>query len=414
MLIGSTYAWFTDSVTSGRNKITAGNLDLEVEYTNDGENWQPLEEGSDVFGNGLFEPGYTRVAAFRTKNVGTLALKYQMSIDILDETPGVNVYGDEFKLSDHLTLRALLQQANYIGDIALSYAFSERKNSLAYEEQQLGELITSHDYRDGNCQLLPGEDGNQYLIVEIAMPETVGNEANYREENIPQIDFSVRFSATQFPYESDSFDSQYDKDAKYPITTDKDLQKALAKGGDIALSADIEDAATVRIGSSTTLDLNEKKLSSMMVDTANAGNVEISNGTINQLPKDETINLTYPFAFTVWEGSDVTLKNVVINATSENDPTGHNNNAVNVDMGGVLKLESGTVINGNIFVQPTGKLFIQDGVTVNFAPAGSTGAWWGDVEITGGRFSIDVTSRVDTEKYNVEKDADGYYAVTAK
>ena len=28
MLIGSTFAWFTDSVTSGRNKITAGNLDV--------------------------------------------------------------------------------------------------------------------------------------------------------------------------------------------------------------------------------------------------------------------------------------------------------------------------------------------------------------------------------------------------
>lgn len=32
MLIGSTFAWFTDSVTSGNNKIIAGNLDIELGY----------------------------------------------------------------------------------------------------------------------------------------------------------------------------------------------------------------------------------------------------------------------------------------------------------------------------------------------------------------------------------------------
>ena len=30
MLIGTTFAWFTDSVTSGKNKIVAGNLDIDL------------------------------------------------------------------------------------------------------------------------------------------------------------------------------------------------------------------------------------------------------------------------------------------------------------------------------------------------------------------------------------------------
>ena len=34
MLIGSTFAWFTDSVTSGNNKIVAGNLDVALYHTN--------------------------------------------------------------------------------------------------------------------------------------------------------------------------------------------------------------------------------------------------------------------------------------------------------------------------------------------------------------------------------------------
>lgn len=38
MLIGTTFAWFTDTASTGVNKIQAGNLDIEVKYTLDGEN----------------------------------------------------------------------------------------------------------------------------------------------------------------------------------------------------------------------------------------------------------------------------------------------------------------------------------------------------------------------------------------
>ena len=34
MLLGTTLAWFTDSVSSGVNRIQAGNLDAEVTHTN--------------------------------------------------------------------------------------------------------------------------------------------------------------------------------------------------------------------------------------------------------------------------------------------------------------------------------------------------------------------------------------------
>ena len=37
MLVGATFAWFTDTASTGVNKIQAGNLDIEVEYTLDGE-----------------------------------------------------------------------------------------------------------------------------------------------------------------------------------------------------------------------------------------------------------------------------------------------------------------------------------------------------------------------------------------
>ena len=75
MLLSTTFAWFTDSVASGSNVITAGNLDIVVEYTLDGENWNPLDGATDLFQKDLWEPGHTEVVALRITNNGSLALK---------------------------------------------------------------------------------------------------------------------------------------------------------------------------------------------------------------------------------------------------------------------------------------------------------------------------------------------------
>ena len=56
MLIGTTFAWFTDTASTGVNKIVAGHLDIEVEYTLDGETWNDLDEATDIFQKGLWEP----------------------------------------------------------------------------------------------------------------------------------------------------------------------------------------------------------------------------------------------------------------------------------------------------------------------------------------------------------------------
>ncbi len=112
MLIGTTFAWFTDSVVNTGNRIQAGDLDIEVEYSVDGQTWAPLELDTNVFGGGLYEPGYTKVAAFRISNTGTLAARYKLDVNILAEKAGINVYGEEFLLSDYLEPDALICQAN--------------------------------------------------------------------------------------------------------------------------------------------------------------------------------------------------------------------------------------------------------------------------------------------------------------
>ena len=118
MLVGSTFAWFTDSVTSGRNKITAGNLDIKVEYAkagaaDDGEinedEWKTVKDSSEIFDDeALWEPGHTEYVYLRIRNVGNLALKYNFAVAAYGDAYGnpeksyTSLAGGTTKLSKHL------------------------------------------------------------------------------------------------------------------------------------------------------------------------------------------------------------------------------------------------------------------------------------------------------------------------
>ena len=82
MLLGTTFAWFTDSVSSANNIITSGNLDIELYYQNDEvkDDWAELDADTNVFKKNTFwEPGHTEVVYLKIKNAGTLALKRKYS-----------------------------------------------------------------------------------------------------------------------------------------------------------------------------------------------------------------------------------------------------------------------------------------------------------------------------------------------
>ena len=78
MLIGTTWAWFTDSVTSAGNKIQSGTLkvDLLVKGGNTGytDYTSVKEDKKPVFDYELWEPGYTLVTYAKVVNEGSLAL----------------------------------------------------------------------------------------------------------------------------------------------------------------------------------------------------------------------------------------------------------------------------------------------------------------------------------------------------
>ncbi len=122
MLVGSTFAWFTDSVASENNIIKSGNLDLVVDYTLDGETWNDLAGADDLFQKGLWEPGHTEVVVLRIKNNGTLALKYSATMNIIAETVGKTKDGKDIVLSDILQVSTLIQQDTNLTKAAICIA----------------------------------------------------------------------------------------------------------------------------------------------------------------------------------------------------------------------------------------------------------------------------------------------------
>jgi len=191
MLIGTTYAWFTDSVTSAGNIIKSGTLDVEM-YWADGTKAVPADDSADwkdasagaIFNYDKWEPGYTEVRHIKIANEGTLALKYQLNIA---------ANGEVSDLADVIDV--------YFADPAVQVA---DRTALT------NEIGTLSDVLDGMPANMAGElEAGKSVTVTIAlkMQEEAGNE--YQDLAIGA-DFKVVLMATQNNVEFDSFDENYD------------------------------------------------------------------------------------------------------------------------------------------------------------------------------------------------------------
>ena len=195
MLLGTTYAWFTDSVVSAGNIIKSGTLDVEMYYadgtkavptTYTGEGaWTDASTGA-IFNYDLWEPGYTQVRHIQIKNVGTLALKYKVQIvangTVSDLADVIDVY--YMDPAQQIADRAALAAKTPMGTLTAALAGMD---ATASGNLRAGEADT--------------------VTIALKMQESAGNE--YQNKSIGT-DFSIQLLATQYTYEKDSFDDQYD------------------------------------------------------------------------------------------------------------------------------------------------------------------------------------------------------------
>ena len=262
MLVGTTFAWFTDSVSSTNNVIKAGNLDVELEYATlneEGawEEYQTVKEDSILFGGEdvLYEPGYTEVVKLRVSNVGTLALKYQLGMTLVSETPSVNVKGEDFKLSDHIKVGGV--EANMVTDraSAASYATKNIKEAavLNYVQSPFGAIPANVLYTK---EQYDNSWSSEWVFV-VHMPENVGNEANYDKAvaEAPEMTIGVNLVATQndVEEEEDGFGYDYDANASYPVLYFTEGAHTVASGAYVA-SGNATDALTAE-GNETTVTI---------------------------------------------------------------------------------------------------------------------------------------------------------------
>ena len=205
MLVGSTFAWFTDTASTAVNKIQAGNLDVELEYSKDFTEWKKVNDTTKVFEDStLWEPGRTEVVYLRVKNAGTLALKYTLGIYNLYNSTGKNVLGNKYSLSDYVKLGAAEADAAYADRAAAISAVQDSAKTL----NSIGDTgVVGADLATNTTQV--------YAMV-LYMPTEVGNEANPKNNDpywAAKVSFGISVSATQAMSESDSFDNTYDEDA---------------------------------------------------------------------------------------------------------------------------------------------------------------------------------------------------------
>ena len=210
MLVGATFAWFTDTASTGVNKIQSGNLDVALEMK-EGDSWVSAEgktldfvKAADAKGEAiLWEPGCTyTLPELRVVNNGNLALKYMIKI--------TGIKGDA-KLNEAIEWT--------IGDVAM-----------------------------GAEQHLKAGESNEFTIKG-HMKESAGNE--YMDLTISGI--SITVYATQDTVESGSFTNQYDKNAAYKGTQEFTEGTHTLSNGVVALNPN--DIAVKASGSDTNVTI---------------------------------------------------------------------------------------------------------------------------------------------------------------
>ena len=283
LLIGTTFAWFTDTASTGVNKIQAGNLDVELEYSTDCSTWKTANQTTQMFDDdALWEPGHTEVVYLRVKNVGNLALKYNIATNSYDMERGKNAAGDLFYIDKYLKIGTAQTDTAFANREAAIAAIADTEKTIAKETQ------ISKDW----TVLKAGEKSAPTAVV-LYMPTTVGNEANnvqsWRKPSLKGLGLVV--NATQATVESDSFNNTYDENAATTLSTvsyssgQHDITgKIQANGGFGAVQA--EGSAQLTIDADVYAKYNNG--GAMAVEAGGTSKVIINGGDFRQVDVPKT------------------------------------------------------------------------------------------------------------------------------
>ena len=245
MLVGTTFAWFTDTASTGVNKIVSGNLKVDIIGADSDSHIEKLnftkaattdaEAGAEI----LWEPGCRYLTqGFRIANKGNLALKWKAEInkDNIVDGKAAPTAKDGKSLLDVIDFYVVTGTGENAPEVAI--------------EDFVGNLTK-------------GAKSDVYYIKGV-MQTSAGNDY----QNLTLDGITITVYATQDTVENDSFGKTYDEDATYPVASAAEMKTALAAGGIVSVNKDIKtdnigntEADRVIISRPTTLNLDAKIIS---------------------------------------------------------------------------------------------------------------------------------------------------------
>lgn len=285
MLIGTTFAWFTDTVTSAGNKIESGTLKVDLELLGD-DGWESIKESKKaLFDYKNWEPGYTEVKVLKVENEGTLALKWMAQ------------FISEKQLS---ALAGVIDV--YVCPSTEEIAYPANRDLTGYTKVgTVEDFVNTIETTTTGELKAKGQDGSvAYLGIALKMQESAGNE--YQGMDLGGT-FDIVVRATQLTSEDDSFGNDYDEAATYPATTGEELKAAIEEGSNIVLEADIKlyDEPLV-IANNTTINTNGYTLSGIATNDSSSAMITVKSGATLTLTGNGTITFGATTPDTNWGG----------------------------------------------------------------------------------------------------------------
>ncbi len=207
MLVGTTFAWFTDSASTSVNKIEAGKLKLELLDKNGkplAEN-EPLTWVTEDEGDVLWEPNCTYdLEPFQIKNAGDLALKYKVVLKAskIDKT------------ADGKSLLDVIEWTVKVGGEVATVI----KDGAAMKVENV--LLADLGAEDGTA-IIDGEKLTANAAAKITVTGHMKAEASNDYQGLTIDGFGITVYAAQVNHESDSNGTDYDVAAPYDKTAPK-------------------------------------------------------------------------------------------------------------------------------------------------------------------------------------------------
>ena len=275
MMAGSTFAWFTDSVSSGTNTITTGKLDVQRLHQNQHvDSSEKVTQSTLLFtdkdGKAInWEPGAAAYENFTVKNNGNLALNYRMALDLNNAN---TIAGTDKSLKD--VLKVKIVKGGVSASDVKEDALKNATNFAAVTDGQINIPAAAGDAREQ--KLAKDAKSATYGVILYWQPDPErdykynltnysNKDSNNKEKDLTSdgndhlsIDLGISLAATQAIEESDSAGNTYDQGAIYPASSAAELKDALSKAGkgdvveltgNIALDSDLSISKDVIIRS---------------------------------------------------------------------------------------------------------------------------------------------------------------------